>query len=232
MKQSGIFDVVVYTRDWHPANHVSFAANNPGQPLFSVKRLEDTGVDQVMWPIHCVQASTGAEFHEQLLVDESDIIVNKGQLERVDSYSGFGKLPEVTSLKSVLEREKVERDFVVGLAYDYCVGETALDAAALGFETYVIKDATKSVASSSELSMTRALSHAGVKLVASSELLREDSQIQWMSITLSRQEQEEPDEDERCLFAGEGAPGMEDDPYDHIQVSQSIDAENCHPCNW
>ena len=103
-----------------------------------MKRLKDTGVDQVMWPIHCVQGSTGAEFHDELIVDESDIIVNKGQLERVDSYSGFGKLPEVTTLKSILEREKVERDFVVGLAYDYCVGETALDAAALGFETYVI----------------------------------------------------------------------------------------------
>lgn len=96
----------------------------------------------------------------------------------------------------------------------------------------MIKDATKSVAASSELAMTRSLSNAGVKLVASQELLREDSQIKWMSITLTRQHQEEPDEDERCLFAGEGAPGMDNDPYDSIRVSHSIDAENCHPCNW
>jgi len=88
------FDVVVRTRDWHPASHASFQANNPGTKLFEMITLKDTGVEQVMWPTHCVQGTHGAEFHSDCELRENEIVVDKGTLERVDSYSGFGSAPE------------------------------------------------------------------------------------------------------------------------------------------
>lgn len=133
LKEHPLFKMVIFTRDWHPSKHVSFAANNPGTKVLQTIRLHDTGVDQVMWPVHCVQGSTGAKFHKNLNVRPNDIIVSKGTYERVDSYSGFGSLPEVTELEKILRENHIERVYCVGLAYDYCVGATALDAAARNF---------------------------------------------------------------------------------------------------
>ena len=102
-----------------------------------------------MWPDHCVQNSHGAEFHDQCKPTESDIIVSKGTNPRVDSYSGFGQAPEVTILLEDLKAKKVTKIFVVGLAYDYCVGSTACDGKNSGFRTFLVTDATKSVAEAS-----------------------------------------------------------------------------------
>ena len=145
LRNSKFFDKVYRTRDWHPKNHVSFQANNPGTELFQEITLPDTGVKQVMWPTHCVQGTYGAEFHKDLPQRADEVVVDKGTLERVDSYSGFGKLPEKTTLKELLEKDGISVIFCVGLAYDYCVGSTAEDGAKLGFESFVILDATRPV---------------------------------------------------------------------------------------
>ena len=102
-----------------------------------------------MWPTHCVQGTKGAEFHPGVPVRDDEIIIDKGTLERVDSYSGFGTAPEVTTLKAKLDSRGVTEIYVVGLAYDYCVGSTAVDGAKNGFKTYLLTDATRSVAETS-----------------------------------------------------------------------------------
>jgi nicotinamidase/pyrazinamidase len=100
-------------------------------------------------------------------VKPSDIIVEKGKLDRVDSYSGFGSFPEVTELEKVLRENNVKSVYCVGLAYDYCVGSTAIDAAHRQFNTYLIKDATRSVSADSEMTMTARLHSVGVKIINS-----------------------------------------------------------------
>ena len=99
----------------------------------------------MMWPDHCVQNTRGAEFHANCQPSASDFVVDKGCDPRVDSYSGFGSAPEVTPLLADLQAKGVKKVYCVGLAYDYCVGETAFDAAKNGFKTYLLTDATKSV---------------------------------------------------------------------------------------
>merc|ERR1712060_821498 len=154
---------VYFTRDWHPQNHCSFQSNNEGSTLFQPITLPDTGVEQVMWPDHCVQESWGAKFHEFCQPTEEDIIVSKGMDSRVDSYSGFGSHPEVTTLLADLQSKGIRKLYCVGLAYDYCVGSTAEDGAKNGFTTYLVTDATKAVAPPSSETMKARLTAAGVQ---------------------------------------------------------------------
>ena len=167
----GKFSDVFLTKDWHPANHCSFQANNPDTKLFQQIVLKDTGVAQVMWPVHCIQGTEGAQLHKDLqVIEESDVIVNKGMLDRTDSYSGFGTAPEVTELRDLLEERGIKKVYCVGLAYDYCVGLTALDAQRLGFETYFVEDATKAVAEESKTQMRKQLEEARVNFVQVADL--------------------------------------------------------------
>lgn len=139
------FDLIVATQDWHPAEHLSFAANhsekNPGEVI------DLDGVPQVLWPIHCVQESDGADFHHQLDKSNWEAIFQKGTNPRVDSYSGFfdNARRGDTGLGDFLREKGVDRIFVCGLALDYCVKFTALDGHSLGFETLFIQDATRAV---------------------------------------------------------------------------------------
>ena len=139
------FDVVVATQDWHPANHGSFAANHAGA------RVGDMGVlgqlPQMMWPVHCVQNTRGAAFHPSLDVSGLDATIQKGTNPLIDAYSGFfdnGRL-HATGLAGFLQSRGIGQVFICGLATDYCVKWTALDAISLGFDTYVISDATRGV---------------------------------------------------------------------------------------
>lgn len=139
------FDLVVATQDWHPQEHGSFASNhkhmNPGDHIMLY------GLDQILWPDHCVQQSSGADFSNDLDVSTINNIFRKGTDILIDSYSGFfdnGKKKE-TGLDNYLKSKGVEMVFVVGLATDYCVKYTAIDAAELGYRTFVIPDATKAV---------------------------------------------------------------------------------------
>ena len=124
-----------------------------------------------MWPTHCVQNTYGAQFHEDLEIDEKDIIIDKGLLERTDSYSGFGSPPEKTGLADRLREKLVTHITCVGLAYDYSVGSTARDGSIEGFTTYLVSDATKSVSSDNAEIMSKSLQEHNVIEIQSSTLL-------------------------------------------------------------
>ena len=160
LKESNKFDLVVLSADWHPKNHCSFQSNNPESKLFQPYLLPKTQLLQMMWPDHCVQGTHGGDFHKDLIVKESDLIVRKGKMEDVDSYSAFGNAPEDTGLHDILTKNGIKTVYCVGLAFDYCVGNTALDACRLGYETYVVNDCTKSVAPESEKQMAEKLENA------------------------------------------------------------------------
>ena len=169
LRAARAWDAVVRTRDWHPANHCSFHANNPGTELFSEIVLKKTGVAQVMWPTHCVQGSAGAEYRAGLDLRETDVEVLKGQDVDVDSYSGFGTSPEDTGLREELTRRGVTHVACCGLATDYCVGCTARDAAKSGFATYLVLDASRGIADESVGKMRAECESFGVKFVKSGD---------------------------------------------------------------
>jgi nicotinamidase/pyrazinamidase len=139
------FDVVVATQDWHPADHGSFAINHPGKTPGDAVEL--AGHPQILWPVHCVQGTRGAEFHPQLDVSSIARVIRKGTDRLVDSYSGFVDNGRHTStgLAEYLNDRDVDCVYVCGLATDYCVKNTALDSADFGFETYLIEDACRGV---------------------------------------------------------------------------------------
>jgi nicotinamidase/pyrazinamidase len=139
------FDLVLATQDWHPANHGSFAANHPGQKPGD--RVELAGCSQILWPVHCVQGTPGAEFHPQLDTSAIVRVFRKGADPRVDSYSGFfdNGHRNSTGLGEYLRERGATDVFVCGLATDYCVKFTALDAVDLGMTTYLIEDACRGV---------------------------------------------------------------------------------------
>lgn len=139
------FDKVVCTQDWHPLNHGSFAANHPGHQVGDVIQLD--GLPQILWPVHCVQGSPGADFHPDLDVSGLDHVFQKGLDPAVDSYSGFfdNGRRHATGLDTWLRAEGVEVVYICGLATDYCVKWTALDALKQGYVTFVVADACRGV---------------------------------------------------------------------------------------
>ncbi|HVY50173.1 MAG TPA: nicotinamidase [Devosia sp.] len=139
------FAVVVLTQDWHPQNHVSFASNHPGKAPFET--IELGYGTQVLWPDHCVIGSPGAQLAPGLAVPNAQMIVRKGFRPEVDSYSGFREADRKTptGLAGYLRERGVKRTFAVGLATDFCVSWTAEDAAAAGFESVIIEDATRPI---------------------------------------------------------------------------------------
>lgn len=145
LQQSNKFDLIVATQDWHPATHKSFAVNHPGKKVFEM--IDLNGLEQFLWPVHCVQSTYGAEFVSSLEMKKVEAIFRKGMDTEIDSYSGFfdnGKRKS-TGLGSYLKGRNVESVYIVGLAGDYCVYFTALDALELGFGTTIIGDCTRSI---------------------------------------------------------------------------------------
>ena len=139
------FDLVAATQDWHPANHGSFAANHPGKKIGDI--IELNGLQQILWPTHCVQNTGGAMFVEGLETDRFDRVFQKGTNPEIDSYSGFfdnGHRKE-TGLATYLKMKGVSDIYVCGLATDYCVKFTALDAKQLGFGVHLVRDACRGV---------------------------------------------------------------------------------------
>jgi nicotinamidase/pyrazinamidase len=139
------FDLVVATQDWHPPAHGSFAVNHPGRKVYDVVDLN--GLPQVLWPVHCVQSTAGAEFVAGLDRSRVARVFQKGTDPGIDSYSGFfdNGYRKATGLGDYLKQRGVDAVYVCGLATDYCVKFTALDARQLGFETYLIEDASRGV---------------------------------------------------------------------------------------
>lgn len=166
------FELVVATQDWHPADHGSFASNHEGKKPGEM--IDLNGLDQILWPDHCVQDSSGAEFSSRLETDYFSKVVRKGTDVGIDSYSGFfdnGKRKD-TGLSHFLKSKGVTEVFVVGLATDYCVKFTAIDAVESGFRTWVIQDATKAV-NLNEGDFDKAIHEMeefGVRIIASDEI--------------------------------------------------------------
>jgi len=139
------FPLAVATQDWHPPGHKSFAANHPGKRLF--EQIELNGLPQALWPIHCVQHTQGAELAAALHRERITKIFPKGTDPGIDSYSGFfdNGRHHATGLGDWLKSRHVTAVFVCGLATDYCVKFTALDAVKLGIKTHLILDACRAV---------------------------------------------------------------------------------------
>ena len=165
LARQGVHDVFI-TQDWHPEYHASFA--NPGSRLFQPLTLAD-GSEQIMWPEHCVQGSDGAGWLPGLVTEEGDVVVQKGTNPAVDSYSGFGSndgVGEVTQLNRMLLDRGITHLVVCGLAFEYSVGFTVLDAAKRGFQVFVVGEATRGISMDRVcVMMDRIKSTGGVSVV-------------------------------------------------------------------
>ena len=167
------FRGVVITQDWHPAGHISFASSHPGCTPFEIITLPYG--PQTLWPDHCIQGSNGAQLHAELDLPHAQLILRKGCNPHIDSYSAFleadRKTP--TGLASYLKERGVQNVFVVGLALDFCVAWSALDARAAGFNTLVIEDACRAIDMNGTLEKAwQDMQAAGVTRITSSELLQ------------------------------------------------------------
>jgi len=167
-----LFSRVVATQDWHPPNHVSFASSHPGRKPLDV--VDADGIEQVLWPDHCVQGTRGADLHPRLSVGGIELVMRKGLRARLDSYSAFFENDHRTDtgLRFYLEGMKTSEVFVCGLATDYCVRASALDARGLGFQVTLVSDACRGVdfpRGNTEKSLGE-MRKAGVKVVESGSL--------------------------------------------------------------
>ncbi len=166
------FRQVIATRDWHPEGHISFASRHPGKQPF--EQITVDGLDQVLWPDHCIQASEGAAFHPDLDLRPVDLIVHKGTKKELDSYSALFENDHTTptGLEGYLNRLGISTVYFTGLAADVCVFYSAMDAVKVKYKTFVIFDATRGVdqpAGNVERTKEEML-EAGVTFVESSEL--------------------------------------------------------------
>ncbi len=165
------FDLVVATQDWHPPEHLSFASNHEGKKPFEVTTLQ--GLEQVLWPDHCVQGSRGAEFHDSLLVNKMEAIFRKGMDPGIDSYSGFydnGHLKS-TGLAGYLRERDVTEVVIAGLAADYCVYFTLMDALKEGFHASLVEDATRPIDAEAFSKRKQEMIDKGAQIVQSGELV-------------------------------------------------------------
>lgn len=168
------FPLVVATQDWHPVNHGSFAASHPGKNVF--EQIELNGLPQTLWPVHCVQNTKGVELATALNRERIAKVFPKGTDAGIDSYSGLfdNGHRKSTGLGEWLKAQSVKEVFVCGLATDYCVKFTALDAVQMGFRTYFIEDASRGVNLRPDdvKNAVGEMKRAGVAVVQSADLLR------------------------------------------------------------
>ena len=160
----------ILAQDWHPPGHLSFASSHPGKAPLETTEL-DYGL-QVLWPDHCVQGTSGAEFHHALEVDGSELILRKGFRREIDSYSAFFENDKTTAtgLTGYLRTRGFERLFLTGLATDFCVGFSALDARAEGFEVCLVEDGCRGIDVEGSLTSIREqMDAAGVQRLTSSD---------------------------------------------------------------
>ena len=162
------FANVVLTQDWHPADHQSFASQHRGKNPFDI--IEVSYGKQTLWPDHCRQGTPGAEFHADLDIPGAQLILRKGTRREIDSYSAFYENDRVspTGLTGYLRSRGVDRIFVAGLATDYCVRYSAIDARKEGFESILVEDACRGIDNEGSLPAARiAMKEAGVRVVVS-----------------------------------------------------------------
>jgi nicotinamidase/pyrazinamidase len=165
------FANVVMTQDWHTADHISFASQHEGKKPFEAIKL-DYGT-QVLWPDHCVQGTDGASLHKDLSIPHAQLVIRKGFHSKVDSYSAFLEADRKTEtgLSGYLKGRKIKQVFVCGLATDYCVAWSALDARKFGFAASVIEDACRGIDLNGSIAAAwKDMGKAGVKRIQSSDL--------------------------------------------------------------
>jgi nicotinamidase/pyrazinamidase len=159
-------DLVIFSQDWHPLDHSSFSANHVGKNAF--EQIDMRYGLQTLWPTHCVQGSKGAEFHADINLNAADVIIRKGMNKDIDSYSAFYENDQTTptGLTGFLKEKKVSSVKLVGLALDFCVAFSALDAVKHGFDVSVVMDACKAIDNQGSLdsAITR-MRNAGVQLI-------------------------------------------------------------------
>ncbi len=166
------FANVVLTQDWHPPGHISFASSHPGKRPFD--RVTLPYGEQVLWPDHCVQDTSDAEFHPSLRTSHAQLIIRKGYHQQVDSYSAFLEADRRTStgLAGYLRERGLGRLFLCGLATDFCVAWSALDARRFGFEAIVLEDACRAIDAEDSLrNAWQAMSASGVQRAQSGDLV-------------------------------------------------------------
>jgi len=165
------FENIVATQDWHPPGHCSFASRYPGKRPLDVVELPSG--EQRLWPDHCVQGTRGAELHSALKLPQAELILRKGFRADVDSYSAFFENDHrtATGLAGYCRERGLERVFLAGLAYDFCVGFSAVDARECGFEAVVIRDACRAIdVDGSVAAMEAEFARRGVRVVGSGEI--------------------------------------------------------------
>lgn len=169
---AGQFKQVVIAQDWHPAGHASFASSHPGRQPYDVIQLPYG--EQTLWPDHCIQGSRGAEFHSGLDLPHAQLVIRKGCNPDIDSYSAFLEADRVTTtgLAGYLKERGIDTVYLVGLALDFCVMFSALDARAAGFNAFVVLDACRAIDLNGSLaSAFERMQAAGVGLIQSSEII-------------------------------------------------------------
>jgi nicotinamidase/pyrazinamidase len=165
------FEHIVLTQDWHPSRHASFAPSHTGKKPYET--IEMAYGEQTLWPAHCVQGTRGAEFHPELNLTRAELILRKGFREEIDSYSAFFENDHktATGLAGYLRERELKRVFLAGLAYDYCVGYSALDARRLGFDAIVLRDACRAIdLDGSAAAMEMEFAPAGVAVMTTERL--------------------------------------------------------------
>ena len=168
---SGRYDLVVASQDWHPANHGSFASQHPGKAPFDIGEL--SGKPQMMWPDHCVQGSQDAAVHKDIDLPNAQLVIRKGFHKDTDSYSAFMEADRKTStgLAAYLTARGITEVYVAGLATDFCVAWTALDARKAGFKAAVIEDASRGIDLNGSVAKAWAdMTKAGVRRIKSTDL--------------------------------------------------------------
>jgi nicotinamidase/pyrazinamidase len=169
-KLAGVFENIVVTQDWHTPGHVSFASAHAGKKPFESTKLAYG--NQVLWPDHCVQGTPDASLHQDLALPKAQVIIRKGFHKEMDSYSAIEEADHktATGLAGYLKARGIKTLYVTGLATDFCVAWTAMDARKAGFETYVIEDATRGIDLNGSLAAAwKQMSAKGVKRVQSTD---------------------------------------------------------------
>lgn len=162
-----LFEHLILTQDWHPRGHCSFASSYARKKPGDVVLIG--GEEQRLWPDHCVQGTRGAEIHPDLKLERAELILRKGFRKEVDSYSAFFENDHrtPTGLAGYCRERGLERMFFVGLAYDFCVGFSALDARKVGFEAFVVRGASRAIdVEGSVAKMEAEFASGGVRVVA------------------------------------------------------------------
>ena len=164
------FGLVVATQDWHPAGHASFASSHPGKSVYDAVTID--GVEQILWPDHCVQGSRGAGLARAFNTNRVEAIFRKGTDPAIDSYSAFydNARRKSTGLEGYLKWKKVDRVVLAGLAADFCVSYSIMDALAMGFSAVLIKDATRAISEDGFRTAEKIIRERGGSVVFSESL--------------------------------------------------------------